>query len=170
MTKTATPDDERKPLRLSALAQSLGVSEKTLRRYVDAGCPHHKGPGRSGMYTFDRDEVVSWMEAVGRDGVQGGSPDELNTLVKRANLAIKNLEVTKRKRLEAAARGELLDARDVETGRLERIALVRQGLLSMPGKLAPRLVGREVAEIQREIEREVSAMLDQFAAQFGSLA
>lgn len=69
-----------KALPLAQAALDLEQSERTLRRWVQAGCPHHKGPGRTGALTFDRLEVEAWMRQLGRTGEMGRPPAEVTLL------------------------------------------------------------------------------------------
>lgn len=69
-----------KPLPLAEVCRALEQSERTLRRWVGAGCPHHKGPGRTGALTFDQAEVVAWMREIGRTGQPGRPPAEVTLL------------------------------------------------------------------------------------------
>lgn len=169
-------------LTIDQMADAIGVTRQAVGRYVSAGCPH-QGSGRRGdPYTFDRDEVIAWLERTGRDGIHGAADPcisqivdhqqaattditKINKLTRVVSLEIKRLEAARRKRLERIAEGELHDRVDCERGRLQRIATVRAGLLALPGKLAARLVGREPHEIEAEITREVHHLLAQFAGQ-----
>lgn len=69
-----------KPLPLAEVCRALEQNERTLRRWVGAGCPHHKGPGRTGALTFDQVEVVAWMRELGRTGQPGRPPAEVTLL------------------------------------------------------------------------------------------
>lgn len=172
-------------LTIDQMADVIGVTRQAVGRYVSAGCPH-QGIGKKGdPYTFDRDEVIAWLEQTGRDGIHGAATPgatprtttdtpttqttptidvaKINKLTRLVGLEIKRLEVARRKRLERIAEGELHDRVDCERGRLQRIATVRAGLLSLPSRLAARLVGREAHEIEAEIAREVHHLLAQFA-------
>lgn len=69
-----------KPLALTEVCRALEQNERTLRRWVDADCPHHKGPGKTGKLTFDQAEVVAWMRELGRTGEPGRPPAEVTLL------------------------------------------------------------------------------------------
>jgi phage terminase Nu1 subunit (DNA packaging protein) len=60
-----------KGLTLAQAVAALGQSERTLRRWVADGCPHHKGAGRTGALTFERSEVEGWMRETQRSGNVG---------------------------------------------------------------------------------------------------
>jgi len=48
------------------LTESLGVSRRALTKWKAAGCPCRKGPGAKDPIEWDRDQVVAWLERVGR--------------------------------------------------------------------------------------------------------
>jgi len=60
-------------------------------------------------------------------------------------------------------RGQVVDKGEVQRERLQRIMSVKAKLLSMPGKMANRLAGRTIRDIQVELEREVREILAEFA-------
>lgn len=169
-------------LKVADMAREAGVSVITVRRWVDLGCPHERdGKGKTAALTFDKAAVLGWMEKSGHTGAVGrppagaervAAPDPAaGDLVKlsKANRALqvqlKQVELARAKRLERIADGELHDRGACERGRLARIAVVRAGLLSLPGKLSARLAQRDAVEIQAVIEREVHALLSQFSGQ-----
>ena len=63
----------------------------------------------------------------------------------------------------AERRGELLPRVEVEAGRIERIGAVRDALLAVPKRLAPRLAKRKAIEIERVLVTEMTAILDAFS-------
>lgn len=168
-----------KALTLGAAAQVLGQSEKTIRRWVEAGCPHHKGAGRTGALTFDQAEVVAWLRSMGRSGARGRpvggggkrppgmaaepaadddetpakelTQEQIYKLTAAANLRIKELEAEKRSRQEQEARGELLDAREVEEAWAAEGVRLRVSVEALPARLAGQLVGLEKAEIEAQL-------------------
>lgn len=169
-------------LKVEEMAREAGVSVITVRRWVTLGCPHERaGKGKTAPLMFDKDAVLSWAERSGHTGTPGRPPagaervapadPAAGDLVKlsKANRALqvqlKQVELAKAKRLERIADGELHDRGECEKGRLARIAVVRAGLLSLPGKLSARLAQRDAVEIQAVIEREVHALLSQFSGQ-----
>ncbi|MBX3467172.1 MAG: helix-turn-helix domain-containing protein [Planctomycetes bacterium] len=170
------------------MAAELGIAATTLKRWVrEAGCPIESG-SHGKAFKFDKDKVLAWMEKTGATGLMGKPPagservseeeqtaqtndlSKIAKLTKVVHLEIKRLEAAKRKRVERIAEGELHDRVDCERATLAKIAAVRTGLLSLPGKLSARLAGREAPDVQRELEREVAHLLAQFAGQGGSPA
>lgn len=167
------------PLTIQELADELGVSKKTIHRWVEeGGCPHDRATTQGRPLLFDKSAVVAWMTQTGHtglmgrppEGIKGGEEDSTDVakiakLTRFVNLEIKRYEAARRKRVEDIAAGTLIDRAEVERGRIERIGFVRAGLLALPGKLAPRLVGLSSTDIQRELDREVNYLLAQFAGQ-----
>lgn len=108
----------------------------------------------------------------GLDGVERALRVRPEAVKKLSAIAAarKELADAQKKELEIAQRrGQLLDAGEVERGRVQRIMVVRQGLLGLPAKLASRLVGRAQEEIQAELDAEVDTLLRQFAEEFEKL-
>lgn len=176
-----------KPLSLEAAAEALKQSEKTLRRWVEAGCPHHKAEGRTGKLSFDQAEVVGWLRSMGKSGAKGRpvgggglrpppksaagedsedetpakdlTPEQIYKLTAAANLRIKELEAEKRSRLEQEARGELLDSREVEEAWAAEGIRVRVALEAVPARLAGQLVGLEKPEIEAQLAAAMRGVL-----------
>ncbi len=123
-------------------ARGVTVTRRTLTRWVKAGAPYDKAPGRTGRLTFDLAEVVAWLAELGRTGntgrpqvgpgagtslagdrapasaevnaaLDGLTGLELTLLTRKAALRIKELDGDKRERVEAEARGELVPRDDV---------------------------------------------------------
>jgi hypothetical protein len=177
-------------LSIDKMAEELGLAAVTIRRWVGLGCPHEKAPGLRGALSFDKAEVVAWMERTGATGLMGKPPAgservqeddpaagaattdlaKIAKLTKLVHLEIKKLDAAKRKRLEKIAEGELHDRGDCERGTLQKIAAVRAGLLALPGKLSARLAGRDATTVQEELTREVIHLLAQFSGQQESAA
>jgi len=126
----------------------LGITGMTLGRWAAKhGCP------KRGRNSWDLDAVRAWMREAGKDGRPGrpvnyvrdstvprggdGEQDEdLRDAYLRAKLR-KEIAMASKHELDVLTRrGELLDAADVQRGRLERIAHARAILLGLPSSLA----------------------------------
>lgn len=108
----------------------------------------------------------------GLDGLKsalGASPESMKKLVAVAAARKEWADARKRELEVAQRRGELLDAAEVERGRVQRVLVVKQGLRAMPAKLAARLVGRTSEEIHAEIEAEVDTLQRAFSEEFAKL-
>lgn len=78
-------------------------------------------------------------------------------------------DAQKREHEVAKARGQLVDTAEVHRGRMKRVAIVKQGMLAVPQKLAARLVGRTEDEIRDELQGEMSSLLRLFSEEFSKL-
>lgn len=96
-------------------------------------------------------------------------PDAVRRLVAIAEAKKANADAEKRVLEVQARRGELVSRAEVERGRVQRILIVRQGLLALPGKLAARCAGRTQEEVHEEIAAEVDSLLRQFSEEFAPL-
>ena len=183
-------------LNANDLAAALGVSRKTITRYVRAGCPSTRiGTHRTAPHAFLLEEVKAWMRDTARTG-EGGRPaegteprrskrdarpakpkaprdkavDELEEegpdtveLVRRVNLRIKELEVTKRERLEREAAGETLPRAAVFRAWDGQIEIVRARFRSLPDRLAQECQGKTYDDMHDIIKRELDATLVAFS-------
>lgn len=66
-------------------------------------------------------------------------------------------------------RGRLLDAAEVERGRVQRILVVKKGLESLGARLASVLPGVGPEEVRQTIDAEVDSLLRQFVEEFRPL-
>ena len=125
---------------------------------------HGKGPGEQSS-----DEAV-----VALLGAEAGSPEELAaalgwktvdaTRVKEIYLALK------RKREHEQETGKLVPIEDVALQVEKEYGLVRERLLTIPGKLAAQLVGRDQAQIEAALLEEVTEALNELHDPAGAAA
>lgn len=131
--------------------------------------PVTAGAGSRGVVAVEASESGNGMtpEESG-DPIAAGAPMTIGDA--KLRLALANLEYRKAKTsLEqinlAVRRGELLDAREVERGRLDRIAAVTSALEALPAAIAPVLEGRGAQEIQAILSGEVRRIRAEFAGE-----
>ena len=132
----------------AALANSLGVSDRTIRDLAKRGIVVRSWPGFALAGS-----VRGYCEhlrklATGR----GGEPAIASATADRARLARAQAELveTKGKKL----RGELVDAAEVEAEWSGVLRTVRAGMLAVPSRAAarlPHLTPHDIAEIDLEI-------------------
>lgn len=167
---------------------ALKVSRSTVDSYIAEGCPiaepaQGRGPGRANR--FDLEAVRAWQKANGKTG-RPGRPSSFDRVAQRfgtllAELAGEggdgpsgaDLDIAKVRKVFAEAvlremevskrRGELLEASEVEEGRLQRIFAVKREMEALPARLAPRLVGLEEPEIEAALREAVVGLLETFA-------
>lgn len=133
------------------------------------GCPYSKPEG---VYKLDAAEVRAWCEATGRTGRCG--PRELGGKKDKSRDASGEPRDPKERKLYWDARkakvmamlaeGTALDAAEVRTANVRKVSAVKQGLLSLPSKVAGRLAHRSQREIETELTDAVRALLTEFAA------
>jgi len=151
-------------LTMAEACRALGQGRRTLTYYVAQGCPVTKGKG--GRLLFDKAQVLDWMLASGKSGrrgtpTPGGLPagDEHAQSVARVDLRIRELEIQKRGRLEAQARGDLLLGLDVEEAWAAEGLRVKAMVEALPARLAPSLVGLDRKGIKAALEAAVDGLL-----------
>jgi phage terminase Nu1 subunit (DNA packaging protein) len=150
------------------LMKELDVSERTLVRWKREGCPHI--PTSSG-YMWDLDKVKEWMVSsertggLGRPNSEEGSVDpKLKDMVTQARLRKEMALAAKHEFQLSLAKKEVIPAEEVKNERLARIAIVKAQLLSLPGKLAPRLMYRtSEKEVFDELNLAVREILEEFS-------
>lgn len=143
-------------------AEEIGISESTLRRYVQDGAPCDRlGRGKPNM--FDAGEVVAWMRENGLSGKvgrpsEGDSPDLDAARLRKENALASKYELQVEKE-----RGLLIDRAEVEQASARKVVAVRNKLMACGASLAPRLVGLTAAEIQETIDDYHRDICDEFA-------
>ena len=128
-------------------------------------------------FTFDAAALKVWIQAdrvvaAQREGPQGaplGVPHfrtsvEVREDTAKAKLRKLNAEAELREIILKKERGELLEATEVEAGRLARVAFLRGLVLGMPDAMAPDLVGRDVPEIAQRLAAWVTGFLTEVSA------
>jgi hypothetical protein len=144
------------------IAAAFGVHRRTIEAWQELGLPADK---RNGAYYFDIGEVRAWMEANGRTGDVGRPPEEnalsafgveagqgggMKDKLAKAELA-RRIALAKIYNLRyEQERGKLVPRSEVEAGNIARITSCKARLLSLPGRVAPLLVGRTVREIESD--------------------
>jgi phage terminase Nu1 subunit (DNA packaging protein) len=99
-----------------------------------------------------------------RESVQRRGPQELEREAAEEDIGIKKARREKLELENAAQRGELLDRSEVEAAWLKTIAVIKNQLLNLPGKMAPRIADNpNVAAIEAELEAVIYDTLTQLA-------
>lgn len=165
-----------------AICAKYDISKSTLRQWINKGLPTAV-PGRSGpggKAEYDPKAVDEWVRVHRSDLTsQGGDLDHPTTKAD-ADLALTLQKIRgARSRADMAdlekrvRAGELLEAAEVERGRVDRIAVLKAGLLQLRDRIAPAAAHREEVEVAAIVEREVLALLEEFsgtkAAEGGSV-
>jgi IS30 family transposase len=117
-------------------------------------------PGRPGRW--DLAEIAQWKATRERDPSDiAGEADEQIKAMRRKKLSletdIKDLEKTKRARVERSAIGDLLPRKEVEAEVAQALLRIRRGLGAIPRLLFPRLP----KELQATLTEELRRLIDQ---------
>lgn len=162
----------KKLLTIEELSEAIDTPANTIRRWPEQGLEvtkkRHRGRVR---VLYDLAVVKTFLEArgerkgAGRPGVLDSASADVKEQIAVALLR-GHLARAERLEIEVAARkGELLDAKEVERGRLERIALVKTGFLAFASRVAPLVANRPPREVETRLESEVYRLLSEFAGQ-----
>lgn len=146
-----------KPVSLDELAGIFGVHKRSLQTFVDRGVLVRV---TRGMYPLGK-SIRAYCEALretaaNRDHFRVGTglaaERERETRERADALALKN----------AAARGELLPAKDVEAQWSDILRMVRSGMLALPSRVQQRL-GHLSAHDLAVLDREIRDTLDELS-------
>ena len=125
------------------LADWLAVNESTVREYTARGL---LTPLQRGRYPLRESvaAVIAHLRAVASQHRPSGDPDQddpTDLTLQRAKLA--HAQRLKIEREEAVAMGMLLDAREAERAWFAEMRAVRDGLMNIPDRIGPQLVGAD---------------------------
>jgi phage terminase Nu1 subunit (DNA packaging protein) len=144
------------------IAELFDVDESTIKRWVAQGLPCDKG-GRGQHRRFDEGEVAAWLKSKNLTGKPGRPQTEGGRELLAAKVRKENALATRYEIEVAERRGELLNRSEVERQNVQKVAALRNGLLSLSATLAPSLEGRSAEDIQGEIERAIVRILEHYA-------
>lgn len=147
-----------RPVSISELAGVLGVNKRKLQNFVDRGVLVAVTRGKYPLGKSIRDYCEALREtAANRDHFRVGSglaaERERETRERADALALKN----------AAARGEMLRAMDVEAQWADILRMVRSGMLALPSRVQQRLghlTTHDLAILDREIRDTLEELSD----------
>jgi|SRR6516225_1068856 hypothetical protein len=152
-----------KPGRVSAAvaADMLGVSGPTFAKLIAVGAFPRSAP----KVGYNLREVTRGTVAYYQRQASGRSdnPDE-NRVLSSARARAANAQAAERELRFGILRGDYVSARAVVHVVGGYVMQVRERLLSLPGKWAANLVGRELEEISDVLVDEVHEALDDLAA------
>lgn len=131
-----------KKLNLKALKKAFGVSDKTVRNWIDAGMPCEKS---AKGYQFDLSVCIKWRENYLQESRKGSDAYEsakTEREIYRAKITKLNYE-----RLD----GTLVPSEDVREAAFEKARLLRDQLLNIPNRIAPILAAEQDSKKSHEI-------------------
>ena len=134
-------------------AEYAGVDERTIRRWVKIGMPVVKGGG------YFKALLDNYKKTGGKD---------YNEEKHKSLTAEASYKDTKAKLLDIELKikqGKLLDAEEVEAGRIKRILAVKRLLLSLPRSLAAKVRGKPQRQAQKIINDEIEDVVRVFSGE-----
>lgn len=131
------------------VARTFGVTERTIRSWVQQGMPVREGGG------YDLAEIYRWK--IEKDGESEGNPKHHWETHYRQYKAL-SAEIDYRKAL-----GELVTKDEVEQGRVQRIITIKKALLGLPARLAPQVVNLEIKKAEEIIRIRIEEIISDFA-------
>lgn len=141
-----------KKLNLKALKKAFGVSDKTVRNWIDAGMPCEKS---AKGYQFDLAVCIKWRENYLQESRKGSDAYEsakTEREIYRARITKLNFE-----RLE----GSLVPAKDVREAAFEKARLLRDQLLNIPNRVSPILAAeRDQKKVNEILTQEIRQCLE----------
>ena len=172
MNPTPEPVNPKPEIELTTkeLARHLGRTQRMLASWRANSCPSRICP-MTGKIMWKVSEVKTWLAGrprADRGGGRVGSADpesqgELKDELLRQRVRKETALADVRELAASKTRGDLVAREDVEQAALEKLAIVRAGLLAMAGKLAPRLAFKDARVIQRDLDAACRELLAAFA-------
>jgi phage terminase Nu1 subunit (DNA packaging protein) len=129
-------------------AAFLDLNERVFYRMVEEGILPKAG---SGEYILGDVTEAYWKARLGTEGLEAEQ-----TRLTKAKADLAELEL-------AEQRGEVHRASAVMRVWADNVTNAKTRLLSVPAKLAPELVGKELQEIQAKLKTEISEALNELA-------
>lgn len=136
----------------SELAEIMGLTDRRIRQLEQAEIIHKVSRGRFHLPTVIQ-EYVRWLKGQAAESDEKIDLTKEKTLLTRANRLKAELELQ-------IMRGELHRSEDVRRVMNDMLGAFRARCLSIPTKVAPRVVGQtDLAVVQDLIKREVHEAL-----------
>ncbi len=146
-----------RPVSLEELAGVLGVNKRNLQNFVERGILVRVGRGRFPLGKSIRAYCDSLREtAANRDHFRVGT----GLAAERERIAREQADALEMK--NAAMRGELLRAADVESQWADILRMVRSGFLALPSRVQQRL-GHLTAHDLSILDREIRDTLEELS-------
>lgn len=149
-------DSKSEKLNLTGLSKAFGVSQVTIRNWIDKGIPCKR---TSKGYTFDLTAAIQWRERHLQASKQGGSNEyeaaRTEKEIYRAKMAKLNYE-----RMD----GTLVLAEEVKKASFEAARLVRDSLLNIPNRISPIVAAEHDAKkVHDLLDKEIRQCLETLA-------
>ena len=144
-------DDLNKPIPQSAFGELVDLTQRRVSQLLERGTLKRGGTGRQWLiqYTSHLREV-----AAARQSADG----KLDLVAERAHLTLEQRRIAEIKRREME--GALIEVAEVAAEYAKQLIPVRDGLMSIPGRLAPVLAANtSTAGVQALLDAEIRAVL-----------
>lgn len=144
-------------------AERLGISPRTLTRWVAEGCPQER---RGASKFYDLGEVMDWAESAGKN-VRSVSPTPQEAevheqyMIGRARKVIAEADMAEHRAIEL--QGEMVRRSHVDAAWREVTTATRRRAERIPGDVAESLVGLEAGEIEQRLTAAVAEALNDVA-------
>lgn len=132
------------------VAKAFKVTIRTVQRWIREGMP------KTSDDFYDLIEVQAWRLL--KNNCQDTDSDKEKWDIKFRQMKALLAEMEYKKRL-----GELMTREEVEEGRVQRILVVKQALLSFPQRIAPQVVGLDVQSAREVLNKRIREIIDSFA-------
>lgn len=152
--------EQKRPRSQSEAADHICISTRRFRELIEEGVLPRKSPQEG----YDLDEVrgkfIAHQRAVAAGhGVEGSGAAALSS--ERAALAREKREAMQLK--NAISRGDYVALAEVKRQWMPRLEIMRERLLSIPGKCSDELANREKEFVEVTLEDEISEALNELA-------
>lgn len=148
------------------LCSIMGVTPPTVDGWVRNGCPIKKKGSRGVAATFNTADVMTWLRDKAREEASGTTLADEGEL-KRRKLAA---EAEKAELELAKAKGEVAPVREFERATASLMAIIRQNVMQVPGRIVMQLIGcTDETEFKTKLRAELVLALESAAEEDLSL-
>lgn len=142
------------------LCSIMGVTPPTVDGWVRNGCPIKKKGSRGVAATFNTADVMTWLRDKAREEASGTTLADEGEL-KRRKLAA---EAEKAELELAKAKGEVAPVREFERATASLMAIIRQNVMQVPGRIVMQLIGcTDETEFKTKLRSELVLALESAA-------
>lgn len=142
------------------LCSIMGVTPPTVDGWVRNGCPIKKKGSRGVAATFNTADVMTWLRDKAREEASGTTLADEGEL-KRRKLAA---EAEKAELELAKAKGEVAPVREFERATASLMAVIRQNVMQVPGRIVMQLIGcTDETEFKTKMRAELVLALESAA-------
>ncbi len=143
---------DEKRINLKAIQKAFGVSDKSVRNWIDAGMPCEKT--KKG-YRFILSACIQWREAY-LQSMKKGSDEFEQAKTEREIWRAKTAKLNYEK-----LSGLLVYAADVTDANFEKARMIRDQLLNIPARVSPIIAAeRDAKKVHEILDKEIRQVLE----------